>query len=794
MAHCYMLFKNMPKSHNREPGDCSEEAANELLGDLVFQFCQAIGLDWQPPAKLRCAALQYLEMVEGSLVSEGERVRALAPIIARKFNLNREAVQSLWNEAASHRFFFDPRAKAEVTKLFDEDDKVRFSRWIEEKALPARIIEWFQPVKPPDVIDALHTQLKNAKINRSDARKGVQKERRQAILRSLFGTWLYEITDTLAARAYFIGGRANQVPSSYFKLLQRDYSSVLDRKCGGVVSSIPADWWSKHTPCSIRDLVLGLIKESYGRLSNHSYLGIYFDLSVPEHHQGAVWELIGDATLYAERHLSTKLEKGFFRPAEIESQTKEYIKLLAGDAGDFEQFQYGFVFKDCIVNCAEPLGRDGDDSSAKSAFLLFEKHQADETVIPCPACWSRDIGGNSYPVFGVRSWECHNPLCPERSAFDRGNRFSVMSILRNEASNDERALIDEECLRDWKLDVVASRTSRDFLEMFVRHYSLPDDVILCLNWEDAPSFCWDRTLESRRMSPVAKRAKKTRSLFEQSAFFSRYLNVETLPEDGPLDSIQDSPSWLQLFRGSCLSVLQGLPENSIDGAVTSPPYYNARDYSVWPNVYSYLYDMKVASEGVLRVLKPGGYYLFNIFDYFDNDNIMAFSALGKRRIVLGAYMMQIFRQCGFKILGNIVWHKGEIEGKRNYNHGNRAPFFQLPLNTWEHILVLRKPGREIRKLKFPDVIYRRPVLKWVKGKNRHGHSAPFPESIPDLLCSKLPEGSTILDPFGGSLTTAITARRRNQKAVAIELHESYCKLGLKRIQEDGYTLPLFESV
>ena len=441
--------------------------------------------------------------------------------------------------------------------------------------------------------------------------------------------------------------------------------------------------------------------------------------------------------------------------------------------------------------CGEPLKREGRSSAVASVFLLLEKKAADETPIPCPACWSLNVRGNSYPAFGVRSWECQNPLCPERSAFDRGNRFSAVSILRNEASNDEEALIPEDSLREWKLDVVGPKSTDALLDMFVRHYSLPEDRIYCLNWPVRPQYSLHgRTIATSCGRPAGRCAGSLYRAFERSPFFFRFLHAPASMSAGVADKVEETPSWLELYCGSCLSALPALKSSSVDGAVTSPPYYNAKDYSTWPNLYTYLYDMKMSAEEVYRVLRPGGYYLFNIFDNFDNDNIMAASALGRRRLSLGAYMAEIFRNCGFRIAGNIVWYKGEIEGKRNYNQGNRAPFFQLPLNTWEHILVLRKPGRQIPRMEFPSVVYLRPVVKWVKGENRHGHSAPFPESVPALLCSKLRPGATVIDPFAGSLTTAIVANRFRLRAVAIELHRSYCEVGLSRIWKEENMLPL----
>jgi DNA modification methylase len=247
----------------------------------------------------------------------------------------------------------------------------------------------------------------------------------------------------------------------------------------------------------------------------------------------------------------------------------------------------------------------------------------------------------------------------------------------------------------------------------------------------------------------------------------------------------------QVYQGGCFEVLSDMPEASIAGAVTSPPYYNARSYTLWPNIYCYLYDMYNSARQVYRVLKPGSLYVFNIFDYFDNENNVVLSAMGKKRMILGAYTVDLFRRVGFELSGNVVWYKGEIEGKRNFNQGNRSPYYQFPFNCWEHTLVFRKPGPISDMAPFPTILDSKPVIKMVRGENVLGHSAPFPESIPELLLDRMRRGDTILDPYSGSMTTGRAAYRRGMRSISIELHKEYCDLGLRLLEEENATFDLF---
>ncbi|MBM3542236.1 MAG: site-specific DNA-methyltransferase, partial [Alphaproteobacteria bacterium] len=177
--------------------------------------------------------------------------------------------------------------------------------------------------------------------------------------------------------------------------------------------------------------------------------------------------------------------------------------------------------------------------------------------------------------------------------------------------------------------------------------------------------------------------------------------------------------------------------------------------------------------------------------YFDNENNIVMSAMAKKRMILGAYMIKLFRTAGFRLVANVVWFKGEIEGKRNFNQGNRSPYYQFPFNCWEHVLVFQKASERSDCSSFGTILRQKPVVKMVRGENRHGHSAPFPEAIPDLLLRSMKSGSLVLDPFAGSLTTARAAHRRGIRSMSIELHREYCDLGLKLLRRDLGQLAFF---
>jgi DNA modification methylase len=457
--------------------------------------------------------------------------------------------------------------------------------------------------------------------------------------------------------------------------------------------------------------------------------------------------------------------------------TSEYIPNLDKNAACFELAAEGFVFKDCFVVSIQ-------GSKEYQLVVVLEKNIRDERPINCPACRSKNVQGNSYPILNVRSWECENILCPDRSKYNRGKRFSYVSYRRQKAMEDERNIISQHELATWHLDKVDLLSYQSIFDMACTFYSFAGDVV-----EVNSSNLQAKEIYKHRIIHFAPEPNDYSGLyreFKNSCYFKRYnYDNDSIDLTFKISKAENRLSEYNiLYEGDSRTVLKNLQEESITGAVTSPPYYNAKSYSQWDNIYCYLYDMRNIAKEVYRVLIPGGVFLYNIFDYFDNERNIVFSAMGNKRMILGAYIIDLFRRIGFELQGNIIWFKGEIQGNRNFNQGNNTPYYQAPLNCWEHILIFSKGDplnkftslqSEIRKI--------RPFIKYVRGKNVLGHDAPFPEDIPNILLDCMSESDTILDPFSGSFTTGLAAYKKHIHSVSIEKQSEYVELSKKRLNE-----------
>ena len=67
------------------------------------------------------------------------------------------------------------------------------------------------------------------------------------------------------------------------------------------------------------------------------------------------------------------------------------------------------------------------------------------------------------------------------------------------------------------------------------------------------------------------------------------------------------------------------------------------------------------------------------------------------------------------------------------------------------------------------------------------HPAPFPVALIDRIIGST-SAKVVLDPFMGSGTTAVAAKRLNRHFIGIEISQKYCTMAEKRIESENETL------
>lgn len=585
------------------------------------------------------------------------------------------------------------------------------------------------------------------------------------------------------------------------------------------------------------------ISKSYECLQNHKTLAVHIK-DIFSGQCNIKWKIYSYLSLYAEKFKTSVENRPYYKPtqickdvllqkfgitldnSEIDFLNTYYSKNLSEDylrqnnkfqnndiinvISYFKKINHGFSFIDCFV-----LKTDGSmENTTEINFikneteilLIFNKHEIDDRKMPCPICGSLKISGNSYPEIGIRSWECKNPLCFERSKTNRGKRYSKRTILMQTATFDfsQENQISKKIIAVWRKDVVEDWNIQSLYEMLIKYYAFPDDSIIAVNCENPALFEEITNPEHRNFKKfqfeefleINANTKKGYEDFFNSDFFRLFLYDKQPQSKKVLDiSKNDSPS---VIIGDSFEVLNSIGESKIQNMVTSPPYYNAREYSQWSNLFGYLNDMYNINLMSNKAMSTGGVFFYNIGDIFDNEKIVVKSKMGEKRIPLGAYTIYLFEKAGFQLLDDIIWYKGEPQSNRHKNDGNYTPYYQKPANCYEHMFIFKKHGEIIlnsskdTELKCSNLIKFTPVFKiGAGGVNRYGHSAPFPKIVPLLSINWFSnKNDFVLDPFSGSGTTPIVANINNRRGIGIEMNEEYAILSKEKAKEEGLKIDL----
>lgn len=120
--------------------------------------------------------------------------------------------------------------------------------------------------------------------------------------------------------------------------------------------------------------------------------------------------------------------------------------------------------------------------------------------------------------------------------------------------------------------------------------------------------------------------------------------------DSYLNQVGNEPL---LIAGDSLAVLKTIPENSIDCAITSPPYYRKREYAgggigLEETPQEYMDALIDICAEVYRVLKPTGSFWLNIGDSYANKQLLQ---------IPNRVAIRLTDEVGFTLRNQVVWNK-----------------------------------------------------------------------------------------------------------------------------------------
>lgn len=265
----------------------------------------------------------------------------------------------------------------------------------------------------------------------------------------------------------------------------------------------------------------------------------------------------------------------------------------------------------------------------------------------------------------------------------------------------------------------------------------------------------------------------------------------------------------RLFFGDARK-LNFLPSESVHLVVTSPPYWTLKQYERGnagqlgdvEDYENFLDELDKVWTECIRVLAHGGRICCVV-----GDVCVSRKKAGRHYIMpLHADIQTRARKLGLDILTPILWQK--IANGVTEAEGNGAGFYGKPYqpgaiikNDVEYILFLRKGGQ----YRSPSPIQRalsmlnkHEMQHWmrstwtdIKGEStRNAHPAPYPVVLAERLIKMFSfAGDTVLDPFGGTGTTAIAALNTGRNSVSVEVERKYIVHAHDRLREAAFLRP-----
>ena len=246
----------------------------------------------------------------------------------------------------------------------------------------------------------------------------------------------------------------------------------------------------------------------------------------------------------------------------------------------------------------------------------------------------------------------------------------------------------------------------------------------------------------------------------------------------------------KIINGDSRNMLE-LRDKSIQLIITSPPYWQLKDYGTENQIgyndsyEDYINNLSLVWNECYRVLENGCRLCVNIGDQF------------ARSVYYGRYKVipirtEIIKFCeiiGFDYMGAIIWQK-----RTTTNTTGGASImgsFPYPRNgilsiDYEFILLFKKLGKPFkpdREFKLQSEMTKEEWKKYFSGHwnfngaKQDGHIAVFPEELPVRLIKMFAfVGDTVLDPFLGSGTTILAAKKLNRNSIGYEINSDFIPL------------------
>ncbi|MDR2474189.1 MAG: HEAT repeat domain-containing protein [Tannerella sp.] len=307
-----------------------------------------------------------------------------------------------------------------------------------------------------------------------------------------------------------------------------------------------------------------------------------------------------------------------------------------------------------------------------------------------------------------------------------------------------------------------------------------DPKIVCQAIRGLLVFENDKDVEEHLRPLINHENEMVRTVIYKEYFAKAKSPKDTLPHVETYDFLKNI-----VVNADVLEALKFVPDESIHLTFTSPPYYNARDYSIYPSYQAYLEFLERVFQETHRITKEGRFLIINTSPIIIPRVSRSHSS---KRYPIPFDLHPYLVKNGWEFIDDIVWLKPEYSVKNRVGgfHQHRKPLGYKPNSVTEYLMVYRKQTEKLLDWNIRSYDYKTvEESKVTDGYETTNvwkidpcfdkvHSAVFPAE----LCKRVIQyysykNDLVFDPFAGSGTMGRTAKSLGRYFFLTEKDETY---------------------
>lgn len=263
-----------------------------------------------------------------------------------------------------------------------------------------------------------------------------------------------------------------------------------------------------------------------------------------------------------------------------------------------------------------------------------------------------------------------------------------------------------------------------------------------------------------------------------------------------------------VLHGDSRELIRTIPDNSVQCAVTSPPYWGVRDYGVdhqigaEPDLTAYIKSLVDVFREVRRVLAPDGVFWLNIGNTYssggrkwrDTDEknkgrAMSYrpptpEGLKKKDLIGVAWLLALeCQRDGWYLRNDIIWYKPNCQPESVKDRLTVAHEYLFLFSKSERYYFDQNAIKQ-QTINGNGLKNRRTVWSINTEPCPEAHFAVFPKALihPCILAGSRAD-DVVLDPFYGAGTTGVVAKELGRRCIGLELSRKYIDIAERRTAE-----------